>query len=155
MRRAIVGEVEIRRPKPQNDHEHACDLQREGRNLERFQKNKRALSPQWCWSNRNGGNTQQEQGQEATDTLRPGKPDILILKEICHDDGEDEAAKGRTSGGKGYGYRPPLEEIVSNNGYCRSENEARRYTKKDSLTEDELVEFSTEAREHHGDDEEN
>ena len=153
MRQTIVCEVEVRSPNPKNNHEQCCNLEGIGRLQEGFEQNETTLPSHRHGTNGDGSYSEQEEAQEAANTLTPRESDAWVVKEIGHDHRKDDAPDGRASRCECHGHGPFLKEVMTDNREGRCKNEAGGNAKKDSLAEEELVELSTEAGEHHSDDE--
>lgn len=114
---AVVGEVEVRSPESQYDHEQCCNLEGVGRDLKRLWQNESAISLQGSRTDGHDCNSQQEESQEATDALAPGKPDAVVLEQIGHDYRIDDSSNGGTSSGNSHGHWPSLEKVMTDDGY--------------------------------------
>ncbi len=153
IRQTIVCEIKVRSPKPENNHEQCCDLEGIGRLQEGFEQNETPLPSHRRGTNGGCSYSEQEEAQETANALSPWESDAWVVKEIRHNHRKDDAPDGRASRCKGHGHGSFLEEVMTDNREGWGKNEAGGNAKKDSLAEDELVELSTKAGEHHSDDE--
>ena len=152
MRQTIVREVEVRSPNPENNHEECCYLEGICRLQEGFEQNETTLPSHRRGTNGDCSYSEQEEAQEAANTLTPGESDVWVVKEIRHNHRKDDAPDWRASRGKCHGHGSFLEEVMTDNREGWGKNEAGGNAKKDPLAEEELVELGTKAGQHHCDD---
>lgn len=156
MCQTILCKVKVRSPKAEDNHEKSYNLEVVRRFLEGIEHNQVPTS-RHIESGTNAGRPyrEQEQTEEATGTLSPRKSHAWVINEICQDDRKDNPANGRASGCIGHSHGTSLREVVTDDREGRGKDETTGDAEEDALAEEELVELSTKASEHHGDHKQN